>query len=79
MWMLKISVLMGRVSIHKRARHGLDLYKWGYRAQNSTSSLVDYLMADGAFPLVPLDPPGHDAHVRNGGGQVKSTPQISMS
>ena len=52
--------------------NGLDLYKWGCWAQNSTSSLVDYLMADGAFPLVPLDPLGHDAHVESCGGRVKS-------
>ena len=77
--MLKIYVLMGRVSIHERVGHGLDLYKWGCRAQNSTSSSVDYLMANDAFPLVPLDPPGHDAHVGNSGGQVKSAPQIRMS
>jgi hypothetical protein len=38
-----------------------------------------YLMADGAFPLVPLDPPGHDTHVGSCGGRVKSAPQIKMS
>ena len=29
MWILKISALMGHVSIHERAGHGLDLYKGG--------------------------------------------------
>ena len=29
LWMLKISALMGHVSIHERARHGLDLYRKG--------------------------------------------------
>jgi hypothetical protein len=28
-------------------------------------------MADGAFPLVPLDPSGHDTRVKSCGGRVK--------
>jgi hypothetical protein len=33
-------------------------------------------MADGAFPLVLLDPPGCNAHVGGYGGLMKPMPQI---
>uniref|UniRef100_A0A2N9J624 Uncharacterized protein n=1 Tax=Fagus sylvatica TaxID=28930 RepID=A0A2N9J624_FAGSY len=36
-------------------------------------------MADGAFPLVPPDLPGHDFHVESCGRQVKSTPHDAPS
>ena len=41
---------MGHVLIHGRAKHGLSLCVWGCWVQNSTPSVVDHLVADGAFP-----------------------------
>ena len=44
---------------------------WGCWVQNSTPSVVDHLMANGAFLLVLLDPAGCNTHVRCYSGLMK--------